>query len=47
MFWLEDPVAELQEGFRIVRPHTTTLLAVGGSFQFALGCAPSDWRTIA
>jgi len=30
LFWLEDPVpAELQEGFRIIRQHTTTPLAVG------------------
>ena len=30
LFWLEDAVpAELQEGFRIVRQHTTTPLAVG------------------
>jgi mannonate dehydratase len=30
LFWLEDAVpAELQEGFRIIRQHTTTPLAVG------------------
>lgn len=30
LFWLEDPVpAELQEGFRLIRQHTTTPLAVG------------------
>jgi mannonate dehydratase len=30
LFWLEDPVsAELQEGFRIIRQHTTTPIAVG------------------
>ncbi len=30
LFWLEDAVpAELQEGFRLVRQHTTTPLAVG------------------
>ena len=34
LFWLEDPVAaELQEGFRIIRRHTTTPLAVGGVFN--------------
>jgi mannonate dehydratase len=34
LFWLEDPVAaELQEGFRIVRQHTTTPLAVGEVFN--------------
>ena len=30
LFWLEDPVpAELQEGFRVIRQHTTTPIAVG------------------
>jgi mannonate dehydratase len=30
LFWLEDPVpAELQEGFRLIRSHTTTPIAVG------------------
>ena len=34
LFWLEDAVtAELQEGFRIVRQHTTTPLAVGEIFD--------------
>jgi mannonate dehydratase len=34
LFWLEDAVAaELQEGFRIVRHHTTTPLAVGEIFN--------------
>jgi mannonate dehydratase len=34
LFWLEDAVtAELQEGFRIVRKHTTTPLAVGEVFN--------------
>jgi mannonate dehydratase len=34
LFWLEDPVAaELQEGFRIIRQHTTTPLAVGEIFN--------------
>lgn len=34
LFWLEDVVpAELQEGFRIVRQHTTTPLAVGEVFD--------------
>ena len=34
LFWLEDPVtAELQEGFRIVRQHTTTPLALGEVFN--------------
>jgi mannonate dehydratase len=34
LFWLEDPVAaELQEGFRLIRAHTTTPLAVGEVFN--------------
>src|SRR5437879_11890752 len=34
LFWLEDPVtAELQEGFRLIRKHTTTPLAVGEDFN--------------
>jgi mannonate dehydratase len=34
LFWLEDPVsAELQEGFRIIRQHTTIPLAVGEVFN--------------
>jgi mannonate dehydratase len=34
LFWLEDAVsAELQEGFRLVRRHTTTPLAVGEVFN--------------
>jgi mannonate dehydratase len=34
LFWLEDTVpAELQEGFRIIREHTTTPLAVGEVFN--------------
>jgi mannonate dehydratase len=34
LFWLEDATpAELQEGFRIIRQHTTTPLAVGEVFD--------------
>lgn len=34
LFWLEDPVpAELQEGFRTIRQHTTTPIAVGEVFN--------------
>lgn len=34
LFWLEDPVpAELQEGFRLIRQHTTTPIAVGEVFN--------------
>lgn len=34
LFWLEDPTpAELQEGFRVIREHTTTPLAVGEVFN--------------
>ena len=36
LFWLEDTVpAELQEGFRLIRKHTTTPLAVGEVFNVA------------
>src|SRR5436309_9826506 len=39
LFWLEDAVpAELQEGFRIVRQHTTTPLAVGEVFNTVYDC---------
>jgi len=39
LFWLEDPVtAELQEGFRIVREHTTTPIAVGEIFDSIYDC---------
>jgi mannonate dehydratase len=38
--WLEDPVrAELQEGFRIIRQHTTTPIAVGEVFNTIWDCA--------
>jgi mannonate dehydratase len=34
LFWMEDPVAaELQEGFKIIREHTTTPIAVGEVFN--------------
>jgi mannonate dehydratase len=39
LFWLEDAVpAELQEGFRIIRQHTTTPLAVGEVFNSVYDC---------
>ena len=39
LFWLEDLVpAELQEGFRIIRQHTTTPLAVGEVFNSIWDC---------
>src|SRR6185295_7772548 len=39
LFWMEDAVpAELQEGFRIVRQHTTTPLAVGEVFNAIYDC---------
>jgi mannonate dehydratase len=39
LFWLEDAVpAELQEGFRIVRQHTVTPLAVGEIFNTIWDC---------
>ena len=34
LFWMEDPVpAELQEGFKVIREHTTTPIAVGEVFN--------------
>jgi mannonate dehydratase len=34
LFWLEDPTpAELQEGFKVIRQHTTTPIAVGEVFN--------------
>ncbi|AGZ42374.1 D-mannonate dehydratase ManD [Actinoplanes friuliensis] len=37
--WLEDPVpAELQEGYRLIRQHTTTPLAVGEVFNSIWDC---------
>jgi mannonate dehydratase len=34
LFWLEDPVpAELQEGFKLIREHTTTPIATGEVFN--------------
>jgi mannonate dehydratase len=39
LFWLEDAVpAELQEGFRLIRQHTTTPLAVGEVFNSIHDC---------
>ena len=39
LFWLEDPVpAELQEGFRVIRQHTTTPIAVGEVFDSIYDC---------
>ncbi|WP_214403204.1 D-mannonate dehydratase ManD [Pseudonocardia lacus] len=38
--WLEDPVpAELQSGYRIIRRHTTTPIAVGEVFNTIWDCA--------
>ena len=37
--WMEDPVAaELQEGFRLIRRHTTTPIAVGEVFSTIWDC---------
>nr|WP_062339388.1 D-mannonate dehydratase ManD [Herbidospora sakaeratensis] len=37
--WMEDPVpAELQEGFRLIRRHTTTPIAVGEVFNTIFDC---------
>lgn len=39
LFWLEDPVpAELPDGFRLIRQHTTTPLAVGEVFNSIYDC---------
>ena len=39
LFWMEDAVpAELQEGFRLIRQHTTTPLAVGEVFSSIHDC---------
>lgn len=39
LFWMEDPVpAELQEGFRLIRHHTTTPIAVGEVFDSIFDC---------
>ena len=39
LFWLEDPCpAELQEGFRLIRRHTTTPIAVGEVFNSIWDC---------
>ncbi len=39
LFWLEDPTpAELQEGFRLIREHTTTPLAAGEVFNSIHDC---------
>jgi mannonate dehydratase len=39
LFWIEDPVpAELQEGFRLIRQHTTTPIAVGEVFNSIWDC---------
>jgi len=39
LFWMEDAVpAELQEGFRLIRQHTTTPLAVGEVFNSIWDC---------
>ena len=39
LYWMEDPVpAELQEGFRLIRRHTTTPIAVGEVFTSIWDC---------
>lgn len=39
LFWFEDPTpAELQEGFRVIRQHTTTPIAVGEVFNSIYDC---------
>jgi mannonate dehydratase len=47
LFWLEDPVpAELQEGFQLIRQHTTTPIATGevfNSFHDAQQLITNQW----
>jgi mannonate dehydratase len=39
LFWLEDPTpAELEQGFRLIRQHTTTPIAVGEVFNTIFDC---------
>jgi mannonate dehydratase len=39
LLWMEDPVpAELQDGFRLIRQHTTTPIAVGEVFSSIHDC---------
>jgi mannonate dehydratase len=39
LFWLEDPISEeLQEGFRLIRRHTTTPIAVGEVYNSIWDC---------
>ncbi len=39
LFWLEDPISEeLQEGFRLIRQHTTTPIAVGEVYNSIWDC---------
>lgn len=39
LFWMEDPVpAEVPEGFRLIRKHTTTPIAVGEVFSSIFDC---------
>jgi mannonate dehydratase len=39
LFWMEDPVpAEVQDGFRLIRRHTTTPIAVGEVFSSIFDC---------
>lgn len=39
LWWIEDPVpAEMQDGFRLIRQHTTTPIAVGEVFNSIYDC---------
>ena len=45
LFWMEDPIpAELQEGFRLIRQHTTTPLAIGEVFSRSTTAEAADSR---
>ena len=41
LFWLEDPISEeSQEGFRLIRQHTTTPIAIGEVYNSIWDCRP-------
>ena len=43
LFWMEDPMpAEVQDGFRLIRQHTTTPIAVGEVFNTIYDCQHAD-----
>ncbi len=47
LFWIEDPTpAELQEGFKVIREHTTTPIAVGEVFNSVWDAHRSDSQSV-